>query len=160
MEHRLPEKLPATVQECEHLWQWRDLVKGLSQPEVAHAARCFQARISEIESGRVMPRRKYWPALMAAYRLDSDMAAEFYRMLLNAKREYQKTETVKRSLRVPLAETPLFDPTQNPELKCIGKKDPITPAMIEHDRQYAAFSRLRDDDDEAIGCDEMTRKAV
>lgn len=78
----LPKLLPKTAAECEDLKQYRELVLGLSQREIARQAGTTQARVSQIEAGH-LARRRYWPALMCAYRLVGPGAEElWYRLVL------------------------------------------------------------------------------
>lgn len=99
MEQALPERLPQTPADCMTLAQWRDLKLGMSQRKLADIAGVKQARISEIECGH-MPRRRYWPELLKAFRLEG-CEADFYRMVMNARR----LNAQKKALKKPIAET-------------------------------------------------------
>ena len=79
---RLPEHLP-TAGDCSTLAEYREwCLDGITQAALARSAGTAQARISAIETGRTLPRRASWPALMRAYQIAD--VAQFYRLLRNS----------------------------------------------------------------------------
>ena len=134
----IPALLPLTAAQCETLSQYRVLVMGLSQEEVAAAA-CTnppmaQSRISLIESGRVMPRRKKWPDLLRAYQL-KNQEGEFYRMMVNARKLYMARHAMTQPISVtePLL---ALARVENPQA-VIGLHDvrPLSADLVHADRQ-------------------------
>lgn len=84
--------LPQSPAECQTLSQWRDLKLGMSQKKLADVAGVQQSRISEVERGH-LPRRRYWPDLLRAFRLEG-FESDFYRMVMNAKKLNALTKPV------------------------------------------------------------------
>ncbi len=81
---QMPVKLPTKAEECQTLMEWRELVLGKSQAQIALAAEVSQARVSQVERGHV-PRRRHWPSLMHAYQLQG-REPDFYRLVMAAPR--------------------------------------------------------------------------
>ena len=100
-----PAHLPLKPADCHTLRQWRELVQGKSQKLSGAGAGLLQARISEVEIGKVVPRRKHWPQLMQAFGLPAGSEADFYRMILNARREYRRQKAQEKGLQEPLSKT-------------------------------------------------------
>lgn len=99
-----PETLPRGTEQCRTFREYRNLVLMRSQCAAADLVGLKQARISAVESGRVIPRRKTWARLMAAYApaVGPVMSeAEFYRFLQAARLERSQL----LALRKPIAET-------------------------------------------------------
>ena len=92
----LPAELPKSAAECRTLGVFRTLLKGESQAQVAERGRVKQSRISEIEIGKVIPRRKHWATLMVAWGLGPDAESHFYRMIQNARIDRNRAEALKR----------------------------------------------------------------
>lgn len=106
----IPTVLPTEPAHCRTLREWRELCLGSSQAEIARASGLKQSRISAVESGRVMPRKRHWARLILAYQRTGQLTeAEFYRMLMAARLERQRLAALPR----PIAETePLFATAQ------------------------------------------------
>jgi len=120
---QMPSILPLTAAQCRTLRDWRKYVVGKSQAEVAEAARVKPPRISEIELGKVMPRKKYWAALISGYQAPQGKPQltemDFYRMIVVA-RLARSLETV--AFQRPVSEShPLLGSARNEN-----------PAEIEH----------------------------
>lgn len=78
----MPAALPLRPEDCRSLKQWIELGIGLPQAQIAHLAQTSQGRISLIVNGS-MPRRKHWPALLRAFRLEGKEPL-FYRWVREA----------------------------------------------------------------------------
>ena len=90
-------ELPTGPAKCRTLAEWRTLVLGKSQSEVAQTARVKQSRISAVECGRVLPRRKHWSTLIAGYQRDAEPKltdADFYRMVVYARQTWLKAKAL------------------------------------------------------------------
>ena len=93
----LPPTLPIRVEDCRTLPEYREhLLAGISQSDVARAAGVAQSRISAIETGQTIPKRKHWPALLRGYQLQQ-RESEFYRMV--------RAAAQLRALQRPISET-------------------------------------------------------
>lgn len=95
----MPPALPLKVADCRTLSEWRNLVKGMSQREVAQLARVKQARISAVELGKVIPRRRHWAALISAYGIPGeDAPSQFYRLVMYARMTWLQAEALKQPI--------------------------------------------------------------
>lgn len=110
-------KLPETAAECRDLQEWMELVLGMTQAEIAHTAGLHQSRVSAVFNGQ-LPRRKLWPPLLRALRLEKQ-EHEFYRMIMAAKRRREKAEGAAKALAAGKIQEPLFAETNGTaELEC------------------------------------------
>jgi hypothetical protein len=132
----MPAELPKSAADCRTLGVWRTLVLGKSQREIAEAARVKPARISEIELGKVMPRRKHWAGLIAAFEFTGDDGPEhFYRMVQNARIDRNRAE----ALRKPISETePLIAAARRAGLDVSTNVDaPSGTIVVAHEERRA-----------------------
>lgn len=134
-------QLPTTPQQCATLKEWRELVLGLSQLEVANLAGVKQSRISDVETGRVKPRKKHWGRLILGMQKMAPDAAgnqqpmltesEFYRMVAAARRQWLQRHAWATDQGQD--ELPLFKATD----EAIGMNDvrAVTPEIEQSDRR-------------------------
>lgn len=131
METQTQAQLPRTAEDCRTLSVWRTLVRGESQDVVAQRGHVKQARISEVELGKVIPRKRYWANLIAAFGLSEvpDAASHFYRMLMTARNDWLRLQALKK----PITQTePLIAAAQ------VSAKPVLTVAEVESNRRALA----------------------